>query len=62
MGDWISIDDRLPEEDGLYLAYYPDQTYKQQIVWFSSNINKFNCYHEYVTHWMPLPELPIRGE
>ena len=58
---WIDTSKQLPEEDGLYLAYYPDQPYKQQIVCFSSNINKFNCYHENITHWQPLPN-PPRGK
>lgn len=59
MSDWIDVNERLPEEDGLYLAYYPDQPYKQQIVFFSPNINKFNLFHDLITHWMPLPELPV---
>lgn len=53
---WIDVSERLPEEDGLYLAHYPDQPYKQQIVFFSSNIDKFNLFHELITHWMPIPE------
>lgn len=58
MPTWISVDDRLPEEDGLYFAYYPDQLHKQQIVFFSSNISKFNYFHNLVTHWQPLPNPP----
>ena len=55
---WIDVNERLPEEDGLYLAHYPDQPYKQKIVFFRSNINKFNLFHELITHWMPLPDAP----
>jgi len=55
---WISVDDRLPEEDGLYLAYYPSELHKHQIVWFDLRFNCFNCYHEDITHWLPLPNLP----
>ena len=58
---WIDVNERLPEEDGLYLAHYPDQPYEQQIVWFSSNINKFNLFHDLVTHWQSLPN-PPEGE
>ena len=58
MPTWIGVDDRLPEEDGLYLAYYPDQPHKRQIVFFSLNINKFNYFHDLVTHWQPLPNPP----
>ena len=58
---WIDASERLPEEDGLYLAYYPDQLHKQQIVFFSLNINKFNYFHDLVKHWRPLPN-PPKGE
>ena len=58
---WIDASERLPEEDGLYLAYYPDQLHKQQIVFFSLNINKFNYFHDLVRHWRPLPN-PPKGE
>jgi hypothetical protein len=55
---WISVDERLPEEDGLYFTYYPNQLHERQITFFSSNINKFNIFHDLVTHWMPLPKPP----
>lgn len=58
MPTWIDVSERLPEEDGLYLAYYPDQLHKQQIVFFSLNINKFNYFHDLVKHWQPLPNPP----
>ena len=58
MPTWIDASERLPEEDGLYLAYYPDQPHKRQIVFFSLNINKFNYFHDLVTHWQPLPNPP----
>lgn len=61
MPTWIDVNERLPEEDGLYLAYYPDQLHKQQIVFFSLNINKFNYFHDLVKHWRPLPN-PPKGE
>ena len=58
---WIDASERLPKKDGLYLAYYPDQLHKQQIVFFSLNINRFNYFHDLVKHWQPLPN-PPKGE
>ena len=63
MGDWISVDDRLPEESGYVMAVH------------KSNLPFVVCYGVYgdeftvvgggegsvvheVTHWMPLPEPP----
>lgn len=58
---WISVDDRLPEEDGLYFAFYPGSIHERQVISFSSNIKRFNLFHDSVTHWMPLPK-PPEGE
>ena len=55
---WISVKDRLPEEDGLYFAFYPGSIHERQVISFSSNIKRFNLFHDAVTHWMPLPNLP----
>ena len=76
-GEWISVDDRLPEEcedvltysDNVQLKKYED--YSPQYVgfiqnggWYAScDFYEYNNYMslEYVTHWMPLPESP-KGE
>ena len=57
---WIDASEQLPKQDGLYLAYYPNELHKNQIVWFS--FNQFNCYHEEITHWMPLPDAPKESD
>lgn len=50
MSEWISVKDRLPEEQGYYI----------DIVYFRGK-TKWAKGNERVTHWMPLPELP-KGE
>ena len=56
--EWISVEDRLPKKEGLYLVY----TKKGYI-----EIDRFAIFdvgyywvelEDYVTHWMPLPEPP----
>ena len=63
---WISVDDRLPEDDSDTLAYlqigeegriYPANYAKG--VWFDCIFN--TPVTESTTHWMPLPE-PPKGE
>lgn len=63
---WISVEDRLPEESGYYLTLLTMERY--MVLHFSKKHRKFNCYDtlelsdlipiEEVTHWMPLPEPP----
>ena len=72
--NWISVKDRLPEEDGIYIVYANDEgcSYGEGI-WYDRVVTcaewAFNDWiwyegsHEYslcgiVTHWMPLPEPP----
>ena len=64
--EWISVDDRLPEDDSDTLAYlqigeegriYPANYAKG--VWFDCIFN--TPVTESTTHWMPLPDAP-KGE
>lgn len=62
---WISVKDRLPENDGLYIVC---KTVKGHQISFEAHWkgNKWlsvvkNNQLDYVTHWMPLPE-PPKGE
>ena len=64
--EWISVDDRLPEDDSDVLAYlqidqegriYPANYAKG--VWFDCIFN--TPATGTTTHWMPLPKLP-KGE
>ena len=64
--EWISVDDRLPEDDSDTLAYlqigeegriYPANYAKG--VWFDCIFN--TPVTESTTHWMPMPQ-PPKGE
>ena len=64
--EWISVDDRLPEDDSDTLAYlqigeegriYPANYAKG--VWFDCSFD--TPVTESTTHWMPIPEKP-KGE
>lgn len=56
--EWISVKDRLPEDDKQVIGWMPDQykfmTYEDDTgVWYDEEYINWE-----VTHWMPLPELP----
>ena len=64
--EWISVDDRLPEDDSDVLAYsrngeegriYPANYAKG--VWFDCIFN--TPVTDTTTHWMPLPLAPEEG-
>lgn len=55
MSDWVSVDDRLPDEDVEVLVIDGTGEY-----WIATQHNTFftDCTHEHVgaAYWMPLPE------
>ncbi len=51
MSEWISVKDRLPEENGYVLAYSSSDDLV--IIVLKSKFQSFE-----ITHWMPLPEPP----
>lgn len=59
---WISVKDRLPERNGIYLAY--DGEYISTVEYEKGRPDSewTDDYEGYldllVTHWMPLPEPP----
>ena len=56
--EWISVKDRLPEEDIRVLVYInSDRSYTKLDTDRLSN-GKFVRWYKDVTHWMPLPEPP----
>ena len=82
MGNWISVEDRLPEKKGDYLVCTKNNDIKVMPFFIERNTSsavygKGFCIWVrgrrtndddwwkpvgYVTHWMPLPELPKEGE
>lgn len=63
--EWISVNERLPEENGRYLVFIKvsHQLFENLNAVGLINYNKndgFILYSitETVTHWMPLPEAP----
>ena len=68
--EWISVKDRLPEENGYYLcevcfsSVSDCKSYRRMILYWEDNvwIDMPNCFKtRKPTHWMPLPE-PPKGE
>ena len=57
--EWISVNDRLPEqgEEAICIAADGDMMIGKYTEWGWM----FPCYFEDLTHWMPLP-LPPKGE
>ncbi len=50
-GEWISVEDRLPEKPMTCLVYV--EHYGIYVSFYNEGF-----YTKYVTHWMPLPEPP----
>lgn len=49
--EWISVEDRLPENWGQWYRYQAADEYNSDSPYFSD-------YDIEITHWMPLPEHP----
>ena len=59
--EWISVEERLPDKDGKYLAYYGRRGFI--MLWYYHELEGvFGFEHWDVTHWMPLPEAPKGDE
>lgn len=52
--EWISVYERLPEEDERVLAYFPDMAGSDCEI----QISKGWALNKFVSHWMPLPDSP----
>lgn len=68
--EWISIDDRLPEEEDSVLVYQGAfigdlmhvYTYMGDNLWADEYGNYCRTDDEGITHWMPLPTPPAEKE
>lgn len=64
--EWISVDDRLPEEKANYIVYYKHAFVEDEnhigicICFYDGDEFEMDFLHK-VTHWMPLPH-PPKGE
>lgn len=64
--EWISVKDRLPEEDDIYLVYIVANNMpknKSMNTLYYTNLTKRFVYYDNdnlftVTHWMSLPQPP----
>lgn len=56
MSDWISVDERLPEEPKRYVLGYMPVFPGGEMCSFT--VTPDNEAWEFVTHWQPLPEPP----
>ena len=56
MGEWIRVEDRLPESAGWYLVFYNGSA--MQVAFFKGRKWPFDNHYHKITHWMPLPEPP----
>lgn len=63
VNQWISVRDRLPDEDGWYLVYKHNRVRVAEWCkdcWYNeSDLPIDDCA---ITHWQPLPEPPKEGE
>jgi len=70
MSDWISVKDRLPDEDGVYQIRcihwrfgtptrktLTSERFEDGAFDLSEAEDNYEEYRE-ITHWMPLPEAP----
>ena len=65
-GGWISVKDRLPEEDVRVLVWLSDEvdaytTVRMRIDTDRRHNSRWVRWNRYITHWMPLPQ-PPKGE
>lgn len=60
MDKWISVSDKLPEKEGVYLCYFSDDTIETfEFSLVNMNYADWGVSIYLVSHWMPLPDPPV---
>lgn len=61
MSEWISVEDRLPQDSGPYWTFNGGDeivsVIQQRVHMYDADIKEFNSHT--VTYWMPLPPPPV---
>jgi len=61
--EWISVEDRLPENDNRVLVYMHENRMSYTKIDTDRIVSgKWVRWGDTVTHWMPLPDAPKGGE
>ncbi len=63
IGGWISVKDKLPDKQGVYLVAFKPPFPKVTIAWWATTEFgwydlEYNFYTDGISHWMPLPPMP----
>ena len=57
MREWISVEDAVPESEGMYLCRFDDGAIESFYYWGGED-EEWGMSNCVVTHWMPIPEPP----
>lgn len=64
--NWISVDEELPEEGQIILAYKDriipaiyERGQFYRYIYFQKHDRIISVYYVDITYWQPLPEIPI---
>jgi hypothetical protein len=55
--EWVSVENRLPTEDGFYLVAYYD--FYDHAIFGAEHYGQDHGFTDEVTHWHPLPAPPV---
>jgi hypothetical protein len=60
MTEWISVEDKSPEDDQVVLGYCPKQDFVEMVYYYRNKFQLHGYFQLKVepTHWMPLPDPP----